>query len=297
MLIVIILSTLFIIYFTNNGRPIRLTSSISYDSKLMFLKNNDILKKADTIVIGSSMGLNNIDSSTLEKSNQIIFTGNLSSWGLAPDEVEKLLELVDLQNIKTIIYSTQYLDFNLYSSKKINYKEISYFLNNQFSIYPYLKTLKGIKKNFSIYLFWGKKHLNKNKYNFLGFDKNGDININLDKKHISKPRWSHISKPFVTKEQSIQSLINISNLAKKNNIKLIVITTPFRKSLLEQNSSFSNFFTKHTKQLKSLSMQHDFTYINTHQKLHLSDSYFIDSSHLNYNGAKLVSQEIINILK
>ena len=68
-----VLATIFISYFYDKENiPYRFSNSISYDAKISFLKRNkEKLINADTIVIGSSMGLNNIDSEYLRNTKLI----------------------------------------------------------------------------------------------------------------------------------------------------------------------------------------------------------------------------------
>jgi hypothetical protein len=56
------------------------------------------------------MGLNNIDSEYL-RNTKLINIFNVSSWGLQVGEVKQLLSILDLTNVKQVIYSTQYFDF------------------------------------------------------------------------------------------------------------------------------------------------------------------------------------------
>ena len=75
---------------------------------------------------------------------------------------------------------------------------------------------------------------------------------------------------------------------KLKNIKLIVITTPYRKEILE-NSNIKNDFDIYTKKKKKKKKKYNFVYLNAHYALNLDDSHFVDQSHLNLEGAKKVS--------
>ena len=60
------------IFIYSHHIPLRFTNSISYDAKLNFLHKTNCLKDADTIVVGSSMALNNISGITLEDNSSKI---------------------------------------------------------------------------------------------------------------------------------------------------------------------------------------------------------------------------------
>lgn len=285
-----VLATIFISYFYDKENiPYRFSNSISYDAKISFLKRNkEKLINADTIVIGSSMGLNNIDSEYL-RNNKLINILNVSSWGLQVGEVKQLLSILDLTNVKQVIYSTQYFDFKKNLIKDINEGEVKKFIYGDFSFYPYINNLKYFALNLLDNLNYNNIYKDKNKYTYLDFDRNGDINFVFDNKtYINKNRWSDISTDRNIDLTTFNTLIKMNEYLKLKDIKLIVITTPYRKEILE-NSNIKNDFDIYTKKLIHLSKKYNFVYLNAHYALNLDDSHFVDQSHLNLEGAKKVS--------
>lgn len=279
--------------------PLRFSNSISYDAKLNFIKNTELLKSADTVVVGSSMALNNINGVYLEENGQHIKqVANIASWGLQSSEVLQLVQLINLQKIKYVIYSTQYIDFNKYVLKSINENEVKKFIDNEFSIYPYFNTLMTLNGNILRYLNYKKLYFNKKSYKYLNFDKTGSINLDFGKKYIDMTRWDTNRKlKYKLDIKCFESLISLSILAKENNITLIVLTTPYRKSVLEKNKVLSKIFYKYISILKKLSEKYNFIYLNAHNILNLSDAYFVDKEHLNKQGSKILSQAILKNCK
>ena len=105
-MVILFLSTILLIVIVTKkfDLPFRFSNSISYDVKLNFLnKHKNLLKNSKTIVIGSSMALNNIDSKYLEKTEKFEKTVNLSSWGLQVSEVFQLLKIIDLTDKKYVV--------------------------------------------------------------------------------------------------------------------------------------------------------------------------------------------------
>lgn len=179
---IVILTILFILvsslhYIINT--PLRFTNSISYDAKINYLHDNkDKLVNAETIVIGSSMGLNNIESSLLKNSNLLGETINISSWGLKTSEIFQLLKLIDITNKKYVIYSSQYIDFVDVPEKSIDQEEIKKYIYNEFSIYPFYNTFKTLfPSNIGNYIKYKQLYFDKNNYTYLNFDLNGDVNF------------------------------------------------------------------------------------------------------------------------
>ncbi len=285
-----------IIILNEKGRPLRFSNSICYDAKLNYIhKNQELLAKAKTIVIGSSMGLNNIDSDLLDKTifHDVI---NLSSWGLQIGEVYQLLKLINLSNIKYIIYPTQYIDFTSKKEKTINKIEVKKFLYHKFSLYPYFYTLSSFSRNLRNNINYSKLYLNKNNYTYLCFDKSGDVNYNFDNSsYIDKKLWS---KPYLEQLnlQTFQTLIQLNNYIKSIGAKLIVVITPLRAEILKNTKTKDNYDI-YCKKLKSLSSTNHYLYINTNSILNLKDIYFIDKSHLNNKGAEIISKTINTYMK
>lgn len=278
-----------------NNLPLRVSNSISYDVKLNFMRSTKIVKKSNTIVVGSSMALNNISGITLEEnSRKFKKVANISSWGLQTSEVLQLIELINLDKIDYIIYSTQYLDFETHRLKDIDKVEVIKYLNNQFTTYPYIKTIKTLISNLNNYIRYNSLYMDPNKYRYLNYDRTGSVNFTFASKYISKSRWESNDKAkYNLSEECFKDLIELSELSKKKNIKLIVVTTPIRKSILLNNNVLLKTFNQYINKLKNLSNKNMFKYINCHKLLNLSDSYFVDKEHLNKRGAILVSNEII----
>lgn len=294
MTIIIVIATPLVILEQTNI-PLRFSNSISYDAKLNFMRNNKLLDGTNTIVIGSSMALTNINGTRLEEgSEKIKKIANLSSWGLQTSEVLQLIKLIKLDKIEYIIYPTQYIDFKEYRVKDIDEDEVKSFLNNEFILSPYLNRLESLVSNIRDYMQYDNKYLNPNKYSYIGFDKTGGIELNFSSEYIDKKRWnSQKREEYTLEERCFNDLQELNNIAKSKDITLIVITTPYRKPILQDNKDVSYIFNKYVQKLEYISNKQQFIYLNMHEKLNLSDNYFLDRSHTNKKGAISVSNEIL----
>jgi len=283
---------------TLSNIPLRFSNSISYDVKLNFIRESKLLENANTLVVGSSMALNNIDGNRIvNKAKKIRKIANLGSWALQSSEVLQLLKLINLDEVEYIIYATQYLDFEEKRRSKIDDLEVESYLNNEFILSPYVTTLTSIPTNISNYTKYADIYLNPNKYTYLKYDKTGGINLNFSDKYIDKERWESIDKEVYTLDEAcFDDLVTLSKLARSKGIKLIVLTTPYRASMMENNGNLSEIYTSYVEKVKILSKKHGFAYFNTHDTLNLDDKYFVDGIHLKKHGAALVSDEIIKYL-
>ncbi|WP_419769433.1 MAG: hypothetical protein ACNI3C_08775 [Candidatus Marinarcus sp.] len=292
----IFLSFLFIIYVNKYlNVPLRFTNSISFDSKLAFIKTSDKIKDTEILILGSSMGLNNINSEILshDLNNKNIL--NLSSWGLKTNEILDFLKLIHLDNVKKIIYLNQYFDFYGHSINSYNEKDVQDYIYNKSFLTPYVNTFFTLSDNFKDYVEWEKRYLSNNKYSSLSFNSSGDVTLNLKTENISKIRWESVTD-VSNLENHYDSLENMILYLNKKDIEFFLITTPYRNKFFKEDKFLEQYNTYISK-IGSLKTKYDFKYINLQHILNLNDDFFVDSSHLNFKGASLVSEEVAKHIK
>lgn len=285
------------------GAPYRFTSSLSYDAKISFIRKKFLsgeFTNVDTIVIGSSMGLNNINSQAIEEqSNHIHRVLNMSSWGLNTDDALELLMNIDLSKIKQVIYIAQYDDFTT-NGDKVRFGQdmnsIKAFWSDDNIIGPYFQLLKVLPSKLKRYLLWKKYYADETQYRNLAFNENGDVGLNIKGKNINTSRYNEFPFPAYLPDNKYTPLIDMSNYLKQKNIPLIIARTPYRLPLLTANESLNDVFLSFSAKVAALAENEGFTYIDVHNELKLTDAYFADKSHLNNDGAILISKFIASKL-
>lgn len=286
-----------LIWYLNHSKnvPLRFTNSISFDAKLFYIKESKKLDNVEILIIGSSMGLNNINTEILASgiNNENIL--NISSWGLKVHEIFDLLKLIDLSKVKKIIYINQYFDFYGESINEYDKETVKKYLHNEFDLIPYLNTFHTFTDNFKDYIEWKKRYININNYNNLKFNKYGDVNLFIDEDHNNLKRWNEVTDTQKLKNH-FDSLENMIIYLNEKGIELLFITTPYREQFFSIDK-FSNQYDKYLKKILDLNNVYNFEYINLQNRLNLSDNFFADSSHLNFLGANLVAEELVSIIK
>ncbi|APW66134.1 hypothetical protein LPB137_09840 [Poseidonibacter parvus] len=292
LLIFLIVVSFFLIFYLNTYKnvPLRFTNSISFDAKLSFLKNTNKLEDVEIIIIGSSMGLNNINTEILsEKLGDKIL--NLSSWGLKVNEIFDFMKILDLSNVKKIIYLNQYFDFYGESIKPYNFQDVKNYLYDNSYFIAYFNTFNSLSKNLKDYLGWERRYLNKTKYSDLGFNKYGDIGLKINEENSSQDRWNAITD--ITKlNNHFDSFEDMLKYLREKNIDFYFVTTPYREIFFSEDKFVSQYNTYQNK-IYDLNKVYSFKYINLQKILNLSDVYFADSSHLNFKGSRLVSKKLL----
>ena len=290
------ISAYFFIIVAEDSYPLRITDSISFDEKLRFLKRTNRLSESDAVVVGSSMGLINLDGEVLEnRSDEIHTVVNLSSWGMQTLQLEQVLQLIEGQNkIKYVIYPTQALDYS--ADKRFPYDaddfaEIKKYINNEFTLFLYNRVFLNAFNFLKAFYNFKSYHQVEDTYPSLLFDRTGGIVYKIYGDNIDQERWND-NRVFGLNKKNFAALSRISAQLKTKNIKFIVVTTSLRLPILAASPEFLNQYRKYELKMKQRAEEDGFHYLNLHEELALSDDYFADNSHMNAEGAALVAQKV-----
>jgi hypothetical protein len=281
--------------------PPPITNRISFDAKLKFIREHIDPDKIDTIIVGSSVGLNNVLGAVLEKgSHKVQHVLNLSVYEATTLEVEQILELSDaFPNLKRIIYSAQYSDFP-HAKKYENYKPeiLKKFIRKELSSIALSKLLFDACNNL---LFckqrekkWKKEHLQSDKFTSLLFDHTGSVPLEIYKKEAVGGRW-YLPHPGIMHGESFNAVERMAKRAQKQGIKYYVVHQPYRDTLVKKHESVGNALKYFDDKINAIIKKYNGRLICL-QNLHLSDEYHADRTHLNVKGSTIVSIEIGKII-
>ncbi|HFU74963.1 MAG TPA: SGNH/GDSL hydrolase family protein [Arcobacter sp.] len=301
MLTIIFTSTFIYAYYYSKFYPIPISHRISLDAKLMFIRDFSNKDQIDTIIIGSSMGLNNLHGDTLLKSSKHIDNLlNISAFSLGVSQWEYLWKFIGLfPNLKRIIYSTQSLDFTNDRTFQefsldfaIDYTKLGKNgTNPRYIFYTFKNLISVLQRNWE----WKEKFMSNNKYTYLGFDNTGGINLQIYGNDIDPKKWNDVYAVETTSE-SYQSLSRLIENSKTKHIEFYVIVQPYRKELIQNNTNLRRIVQDYQNRLKSAVKCSGGKYLNLDKKLKLSDEYFVDRIHLNDKGNVITAHEVANFI-
>jgi len=281
--------------------PIPITNRISFDAKLKFIREQIDPDKIDTIIVGSSIGMNNVLGSVLEQNSQKVKNAlNLSVYEATTLQVEQILELsAAFPNLKRIIYSAQYSDFP--HAKR--YEEYDPELLRRY-IRKELSPIELSKLHFDAcnnLMFcekraetWEKKHTQSNKFTYLGFDTTGSVPLKIYSKQGVGGRW-HLPHPGIMHHESFNAVERMAKSAQEKGVYYYVVHQHYREPLVEKHKSVRDALKYFAVNIDKIIKKYNGTLIPL-QKLSLSDEYHADRSHLNDKGAALASKEIARII-
>ena len=231
---------------------------ISLDAKLHFLKHHVELDTADTIIVGSSMGLNNINGVLLEDtSSHVDKVINLSAWGTkCPHLAPLLTQIVNYGNVERVIYAAQYFDFT--PGPEIEGAStdtvFGYLNNDPIDTFFYILTAsKNIINMIDQFLSWDF-FTNPKTYPYLIFDRTGGNQLDINQHNANPQRWEKVGAytiaPF--EEESLACLQNIVELSQTHAFDFYFIIQPFRKALIASNHKLKEIIASFDTQTNSL---------------------------------------------
>lgn len=289
---VLFLATYLFIIYAEKLYPLRISDNVAFDAKVRFLKDSfPRLMTSDAVIVGSSMGLINLNGKTLqEKSKKIKQLINIASWGEQVLQVEQELQLIaDNKNIKYVIFPVQMDDFAFDKYHDLDFAEVNKYIKGEFTLYPYNRVFLNIFPFLKAFYNYRSYHQTDHRYPSLLFDETGGINYRIYGDNIEQDRWTK-NKVYGLSKNNFVALKRIAKSLQDKNIKFIVLSTPLRLSLLEASPEWEKQFEEFTRLMEATALEGSFYYLDLHHLLMLEDELFADSSHMNYEGSVLLSE-------
>lgn len=270
------------------------SESYSFNEKMMFLLNKN--KNINTLAIGSSMTLYNLNSEVVKKELKSDSFLNTASWGMSiKDDYYFLKTLHKYFKIKQLLLSANIGDY----SHDVDEKKIKYDYAENFLIY---------KKSFSVENFSIKYYLDNFEFarkvrsckgcdESLQFDQSGGVTHKKKGFLINNERWKSNGLSGETNEIQYNYLDSIENFSKKNKIKLIVFESPFREGIYTTLSTANKKkFEIHLQKVRDICKKNNSLYVDANNRL-WPDSLYVDAKHFNEDGAKLYTKYCFDIIK
>ena len=268
-----------------------LTSSVSFDMKMKFLKNQN-RKHVNILAIGSSMTLNNFNSDVLDSNFEISEEYlNLGAWGLQITDILNISKyFIPKYTPKLIIITTSLTDFeNDKSYFQIPEGKVldSYFSGNNTGLF-----LKHVDINSYI----DRENEIKNSlignfdYKCLKFDKFGGVSLDIPISKIEISRWNR--SVLMPKEIQYDALKELINYLSALNIKLVLVQCPI-KMKNETITEDSRIIESHIKRLNEMFAGSKHLFLNLLDLNDYLESDFCDTYHLNKTASIKFTLKVI----
>jgi hypothetical protein len=295
--------SLLYLYVFSKTYPLPIVSRVSLDAKIKFIREKVDINSIDTVIVGSSIGLNNVQGIVLEQSSKKINKVlNLSSLGLAPIQIEQLLEITTIfPKLKRVIYSAQFADFwyPFVFDEDFDASLIGRYISNNESFKDNLYLLFVGYKNILTFIknhwLWDKKYVADNTNYCLSFDSSGSVPLRIYGSDIDQKMWS---EPDTTdqSEENYQALDRMAKKLSRDDIIFYFVLQPYREPLLRKYTDLNTTMINFGKRVKNLVLKRGGKFLNLHDQLHFSDTYFVDREHLNDKGSAIASRAIAKFI-
>lgn len=265
------------------------TNSTSLDLKLLDLRSHKF-KNIEVLSIGSSMTLNNLNSSEIKLTNKSDTYYNFGAWGLQIADTLYLLEyLTKIYKLKCVVISSSLPDFC--EKDKITIpKHTELALIN--SYLPYFYTKSSILQIIDRHRQKLKYKADSYGYDNLNYDESGGVVFNIPKENISLERWNEgLSIPTNATQYQYDKLRELALFLKNNQIVFLFAQAPIKKSLFSSQAS-SAVINDHFNKCQSIVNKNGGNYINLHNPSVFDDGLFVDQYHLNGAGSKIYTKQI-----
>jgi len=302
-LLSIVIGSFIYIYFYSKLYPIPLFHRISLDAKMKFLRDMSDYDRIDTLIVGSSIGLNNIQGIVLEDSSEAIkHVANISALGLHTTQVEQLSELFSLfPNVKRVIYSTQFEDwgetFLLGDNKKVDFA-IDYIhlgkgtIDFTYSLYTFKHLIEFTKNHWK----WEKVYAPNNTNYCSTFDRTGSVPLNMYGEDINHKMFTTPPVNTKLKKENFLALEKMIKGLQYRNIRFYLIAQPYRQYMIDNYDDVRIAREKFVQKTQEITIRNDGKFIDLHSKLQLSDDFFADREHLNSNGSAVITKEVAKFI-
>jgi hypothetical protein len=263
------------------------TDSTLFDLKMLAIQKHHI-KNIKLLAMGSSITLYELNSDSMVKNFNLPYY-NFASWGLQIADMNRLLaSLVKTNHPEYIILCSSFPDFvsppnnsylnyiNANSWVKDNLPELFYFKN-------YNSIHQIIRRKFNTYPLY--------------IDNWGGASLSVKLRDINSEKWNE-RNIFPTKytPENYQALESLSAFLAGQNIKLIFVQVPIKKSYTNTDRS-KRIITAHFDTCRSIVEGKGGIYLNYYNTTIFTDSLFIDQYHLQQAGSLILTKEIVADLR
>jgi hypothetical protein len=209
----------------------QLTTNLSFNEKMRWAREALVEGKCDTLVLGSSMALNSLDTAELARKGYLP-AANLGAWGLGVIANRRLIDLVlNLCTPKRIIYPFYYGDFGPVGGTDFDPVNLKLYLHTRgaSSVPFYMRGITLVQLWRDYWTLAMYRRSGAGAYTNLGFDEAGAALLSCSNFQRDAGRWDgFMSRTVHISPEAMQAFVGIIAVAREHGIPLTVMETPMR---------------------------------------------------------------------
>jgi hypothetical protein len=268
----------------------RFTGNASFDQKLWFIKQQRFGDTPLSIVAGSSMALNNLDTDELEKSEGIRYL-NASSWAQSVAQTSEFVSLLEERfNVKELTLVVQFFEFEDGKPTKLSLSDEdfrSYLSDNNwltFARHP------DVMDAFTAKYEWDAIYGNPHVYEYLGFTKTGFVPLYIWKKDIDPNRWNPKQSFPASCRHCMMALTTMCTSARQHKIPFFVVLPPLTQYIRSVRPQVRELYEDRRQKLAAAVADCGGRFFDATRYADFDDTCFADFAHLNVEGARRMTE-------
>lgn len=261
------------------------TGNASFDQKLMFLRamKPEASEKL-SLVVGSSMALNNVDSDLLAATYRKPFL-NLGVWGMGAGDAQALAEEVARhQPIDEVILATQFFELR---DDALTQFRISSEAFEQYMQAPFLLaglSYRDFYESLRMRQRWQKQSGNAQSYVNLRFTPTGAVRLNVPPERIDQARWNPVQDFPQACDHCTDDVEAMCRAWHARDVRFTVIMPPLTHWVRDARADVATLYTERKARLKTSLAQCNATFFDADAWAEFDDNCFADFAHLNAEG-------------
>jgi hypothetical protein len=275
------------------------SSSYAFNQKALWLRSAlQREPKIDVLIVGSSMGLNNVNGEELSRilgTNRIV---NASSWGMSlPITWHLTKELLNRTSPRLVILPVYFGDFQTSHMEEPDWSGFNALLSSWSELLPYLENPEGnyYREHYGDELKPGTRE--RQTYYGLNFDVYGGVPLNPDHFQTNPSRWDIYQRQELTavpSDEALSALKEMTAALRESRTAFLVVACPMRQPAEEK---FAVAAQKMLWDKVAPIVEDGGVFVHIPGGPDFDDSLFVDSYHLNAHGGKKLADLLAPTLK
>ena len=261
------------------------TGNASFDQKMMFVRamRPDGQQKL-SLVVGSSMALNNVDSDLLAAAYHKPFL-NLGVWGMGAGDAQALADEVAMrQPVDEIILATQFFELR---DEALTGFRISSAAFEQYMQAPFLLaglSYRDFYDSLRMRQRWKKQSGNAQSYVSLRFTPTGAVRLDVPPDRIDQARWDPKQDFPQACEHCMDEVEAMCRVWHARGVNFTVIMPPLTHWVRGARADVASLYADRKARLKTSLAQCNATFFDADEWADFDDNCFADFAHLNGEG-------------
>jgi hypothetical protein len=278
--------------------PAHITNSLSLNEKLRFVRHNHRYD-CQVMAIGSSMTQCNLASAPLiEALGSPEAYLNVASWGTKPADVHTVLRvLLRKRSPRSVIIVTSPMDFYEGPGANVDPESLDRWGESYMdgTMSWWAGQLLQFQLNRVVRDSWrlAQRRRSNRWYGSFVFDEGGAAPTDIRYPNVDHARWNTKLQPERCHDTHYQGMARIADDLQNRGTRLIVVQAPIRADAISPEAEAG--LETYCRRLQKILEDRDGLFVNMHRLMSPGQDLFTDYSHLNVEGAMMLSRRLLEL--